>query len=108
MRLGDRARALPHDAVRYGAILLFSFGGGMVPGAVFAGIPVHAPRPALIGVVAGMVVQGTSLGNLLGPPVYAAAVGWLGGWEKGIVLLQGAAALVIVFALLLGRLERRR
>ena len=53
----------------------------MIPGAVLAGAPVHAPASNLIGIVNGVVVQGANIGNFLGPIAMGAAVAWLGGWQ---------------------------
>ena len=60
---------------------VFSAVGGMIPGAVLAGAPVHAPASNLIGIVNGVVVQGANIGNFLGPIAMGAAVAWLGGWQ---------------------------
>ncbi|MFX8723738.1 hypothetical protein ABTM71_19935, partial [Acinetobacter baumannii] len=59
---------------------LFSAIGGIIPGAIFAAVPRHSPGPALMGAVNGLVVQGSNLGVLLGPPVLALMVKLTGGW----------------------------
>lgn len=95
------------DLLRYGAALAFSFFGGMLPASVFATIPALTPRPALIGLVNGLIVQCSNCGSLLGPPVYAATVVLLGGWERGAFVLLAASAAVLALGLALRPLERR-
>ena len=47
---------------------------GVVPGALFTGLPVHSPRPELVGASTGLLMQGSNLGGLIGPPITGA---WL-------------------------------
>ena len=42
---------------------------GVVPGCLFTAIPLHAPRPQLVGAATGLLMQVSNLGALLGPPV---------------------------------------
>ncbi|HYD32024.1 MAG TPA: MFS transporter, partial [Azospirillaceae bacterium] len=105
--LGIFSDALPVWA-RYALALSFSFVGGFIPATIFGIAPSFAPRPDLVSTVAGFVVQGSSIGQLLGPPVMAALVAYVGGWQAAPLLLTGAGCVNIVLALLLRRLERRR
>lgn len=86
---------------------VFSMIGGILPTACLAGAPVHAPSPAQVGAVNGIIVQGANLGTLLGPPALAAAVALAGGWREAGWLLSLAGAGGVVFALGLGRVEHR-
>ena len=95
------------EAFRYGAVLVFSFFGGMLPASVFASVPLLAPRAPLLGLVNGLIVQCSNLGSVLGPPVYAWAVLRLGGWDKGGFVLLVASTAVFVLALALRPLEVR-
>lgn len=72
---------------------------GLVPGCLFTAIPVHAPRPQLVGAATGLLMQISNFGALIGPPITAALVsagGWpAASWMTGIAL--GIAALAGVF-----------
>ena len=80
---------------------VFSAIGGMIPGAVLAGAPVHAPAPNLIGIVNGVVVQGANIGNFLGPIAMGAAVTWLGGWQAAdwLPLVIGVSGVGLALAI---------
>jgi MFS family permease len=80
---------------------------GLIPGAVFAGIPAHAPTPRQIGTVAGVLIQGNFLGVLLGPPLLAQAVEALGGWEQSSWVMVLVGALGVTTALGIGWIEAR-
>ena len=95
------------ESFRYAAVLFFSFFGGMLPASVFASVPVLTPRLQLLGLVNGLIVQCSNLGSVLGPPVYAWAVLWLGGWDKGGLVLLFASSAVFALALALRPLEVR-
>ncbi len=90
---------------RYLLCLVFSGVGGIVPASLVAGAQVHAPKPGLVATTNGLVMQGGSLGSLIGPPSLAAAVSAAGGWSGAPWLLVSAAAAAVVLALVLGRLE---
>ncbi len=90
---------------RYSLCLLFSAVGGLVPASLVAGVPVHAPRPGLVATTNGLVMQGGSLGGLIGPPALALTVSVAGGWSGAPWLLTGSASAAILLALWLGRLE---
>jgi len=100
------AEVLP-EALRFAAVMAFSFFGGMLPASVFATLPQFAARPELIGLLNGLIVQCSNFGSVLGPPVYAAMVLWLGGWEKGALVMPLASAAVLVVAFVLRPLERQ-
>ena len=63
---------------------VFAFFSGIVPGASMSAIPLHAPTTRDIGIVAGVLLQGSQLGFLIGPPALAAAVIGFGGWQHGV------------------------
>jgi predicted MFS family arabinose efflux permease len=80
---------------------------GVLPGCLFTAIPLHAPRPQLVGAATGLLMQISNFGALVGPPITAALVsagGWpAAAWMTGPAL--GTAALAGVF---LHWRERRR
>jgi predicted MFS family arabinose efflux permease len=94
-------------AVRYVLALFLPFVGGLVPPAVLARAPAHAPSPALASTAIGLVVQVISLGQLIGPPALAALVAGSGAWGAAVWLTSAAAGVGILAALIIRRLERR-
>ena len=80
---------------------------GVVPGALFTGLPVHAPRPELVGASTGLLMQGSNFGGLIGPPITGALVA-SGGWPAAAWLTSTALGVVAVSALFLHWRERRR
>ena len=76
-----------------------SFFGGFLPGAVIVAAPHHAPSPAQIGAVNGIIMQGSNIGQLAGPPMLAAVVTWSGGWDHSgwLLLLIGIIGASLAF-----------
>ena len=66
---------------------IFSAVGGLLPAAILAGTAAHAPSRDHVATVNGFVVQGSHVGIVVGPPVFAMLVASLGGWEQGWMLL---------------------
>jgi MFS family permease len=93
--------------LRYLCVLAFSVTGGIIPGALFAGVTVHAPRPGLVSSVTGLMQQGAAFGQLVGPPMVGWLVTTLGTWTAAPLFTLSAAAATCVSGLALGRLERR-
>jgi DHA1 family inner membrane transport protein len=80
---------------------------GVVPGALFTGLAVHAPRPELVGASTGLLMQGSNLGGLIGPPITGALVA-SGGWPAAAWLTSIALGVVAASALFLHWRERRK
>jgi cyanate permease len=93
--------------LRYLCVLAFSITGGIIPGALFAGVTVHAPRPGLVSSVTGLMQQGAAFGQLVGPPMVGWLVTTLGTWTAAPLFTLSATAATCVSGLALGRLERR-
>lgn len=106
LALGMFASGLP-DGGKYVMAMGFSFLGGMLPAACMAGVPAHARRPQDIGTINGLIVQGSNLGSLSGPPLVAALVAGLGGFERAGLVLPVAAAVGCLLALGVRRAERQ-
>ena len=87
------------DPLRAAIGCLYPLTAGLIPGAVFAGIPVHARSENQIGIVTGVVTQGAFLGNLIGPPLFAFLIVRLGGWDGAAWMfpMLGVAGLGIAF-----------
>ncbi|MFZ5783900.1 MAG: CynX/NimT family MFS transporter [Pseudomonadota bacterium] len=86
---------------------LYSAVIGVVPGALFTALPVHAPRPELVGASTGLLMQGSNLGALVGPPITGALVA-SNGWPAAAWLTSAALALVAAAAVFLHWRERRK
>ena len=91
---------------------IFSGVGGLLPAAVLAGTAAHAPSRDHVATVNGFVVQGSHVGVVAGPPVFAMFVAAFGGWEQGWILMAalgiaGLGATAGIRAVELGRAGRR-
>jgi len=95
------------DELRYGLCLVFSCFGGMLPAAVLSGAPVVAPTPAQIATTNGLLIQGSNVGQVVGPPTAALLVTLTGRWESSFWLLEGAAFMVLALALVYRAVEKR-
>jgi len=95
------------DLLRLILAALYSAVIGVVPGALFTAIPVHAPRPQLVGAGTGLLMQGSNIGGLLGPPITAALVS-SGGWPAAAWLTSVALGIVAVAGIFLHWRERRK
>lgn len=80
---------------------------GVVPGCLFTAVPVHAPRPQLIGAATGLLMQVSNFGALIGPPITAALVS-AGGWPAAAWMTSTALGIAALAGLFLHWRERRR
>ena len=96
--------ALPF-AARYAAVLLFSAVGGLVPTAIFSAAPIHTRDPKLLAATNGLIMQGSSLGQVVGPTLVAAIAQVAGGWRWSPIVIGASAACLAVCALRLRSLE---
>ena len=101
------SNALP-DGLRLAAAFGFGLMGGLIPAAALAAAAVYAPSPALIGTIGGIMVMGSSTGQLFGPPALAAARQAAGGWDGTLWLLLSLAVAGMISALASRPMERRR
>ena len=103
---GIFAESLP-DWARYVMCLTFSGLGGLIPTAVLAGAPVFAPGPGQIGTVNGILVQGSHIGQVIGPFLVAAVVEATGSWQGAVWVMVGTATIAVVVAAFVGVTEHR-
>jgi hypothetical protein len=82
-------------AVAYPAALTLTAVGGVIPSSILAAVPLVAPDAGLVGAVNGIVIHGSNIGTLLGPPLVAEVARLAGGWQLSPVVL-GAAALTAI------------
>ena len=80
---------------------------GVVPGALFTALPVHAPRPELVGASTGLLMQGSNIGALIGPPITGALV-TAAGWPSAAWLTSVALGVMAAAGLFLHWRETRR
>ncbi len=101
------SEALP-VAMRIAGAVLFASLGGMIPAALFAGVPRHAPSPAHISTVNGLMLQGVAIGQLVGPALTTLLVKAGGGaWSWSLFYLLPMAGLTALAAMVVGRIEDR-
>ena len=94
--------------LRYGLCVLLSFIGGLIPASVFGAAPMLAPSPRLVATTNGLVMQGSNLGQVVGPPAVAALAAASGGWHWSPAVLVASAGLGAGLALILRTLEHHR
>ena len=100
------AGPVPDDA-KIPLAMLFSAGSGVLPAAAYGGAAVHAPKPALVAMANGFMVQGAAIGMLLGPPLMAVVVGGFGSWEAAWWCMLICPAIGLVITARLFGIERR-
>ncbi len=80
---------------------------GVIPGSLFTAIPVHAPRPQLAGAATGLLMQGSNIGSLMGPPITGALVA-AAGWQSAAWLTSIALGVAAAAGLFLHWREKRK
>lgn len=78
---------------------LFTFSGGMIPGTLFASVPLVVAQAAHIGIVNGLIMQGAGNGQFFGPMLQTAIVERGGDWVWALL----ATSLFAVTGLLAAR-----
>jgi len=92
--------------VRYTAAFIAALCGGAIPAAVMASVPLFAPAPRLVATTQGLIVQGSSIGQLCGPVLVVAAGGMRG--AGGSIVMASFASVCIAAAMILRRPEEAR
>lgn len=99
---------LAHPVVQYGAVVVFSSVGGLIPGTLFVMAVQLAPNSHTVTTTVGWVQQLSSLGQFASPPfvawMAATSGGWHWTWMFNLLCCAGGA----ILALLLQRLWRLR
>lgn len=93
--------------LRYGAVLLFTTLGGLVPGSLFYLAVRVAPQERAVPTTVGWMQQLTSCGLFAGPPLAAWAAERAGGWQWTWAITGAAALAGMLLAARLGALLRR-
>lgn len=86
--------------------VLFSGTGGLLPATVLGGAPLVAPMPRLAPMTLGLTMQGSNLGQVVGPVVVGGVVD-AAGWPAAAIPVAIAGVLGIGAALALRRTYRR-
>ena len=94
-------------ALRYALVLVFSYSAGVIPAAVFSGLPLHARTPQHIGTGNGIVMQASQIGQFLGPLALAWIATHLGGWHAGLWALLAFAAGAALCGVAIGAIENK-
>lgn len=105
--LGMLAASLP-DGVRYLLCLVFSACGGVIPAAIFSGLPLHARSPQHLGTANGLVLQASQAGQFAGPIALAWLASRAGGWAATQWAMLAFAAGGAACGLALTRIESDR
>ncbi len=95
-------------AARYTACLTLSGVGGLIPACLLGGVPLYAPSPKHVATTNGLIIQGSQLGQVVGPPALALIVSATGGWSSASWMLGAAAIAGIALSLGLAALDRKR
>lgn len=80
--------------------IVFSAVGGLIPATLLASAPLFAPRPTLVPIAVGLIMQGSNLGQLLGPVAVGSATAAFGWSAAGLVVVVSALLAVAVGQLL--------
>jgi len=104
--LGIFLPVLPDTAV-FGLCVLFSMVGGVIPATLLSSAPLLAPTAALVPVVAGLLMQGSNLGQMAGPVTVGGLIESRG-WSAAVIPVAVAAGLAAVAGLRLGRVLKAR
>ncbi|MFN7023430.1 MAG: CynX/NimT family MFS transporter [Pseudorhizobium sp.] len=75
--------------------VLFSAVGGLIPATLLSSAPIVVPTATLVPVVIGLIVQGNSLGQILGPTAVGSAIDRFG-WSSAAFIVAGSALIAIV------------
>lgn len=88
--------------------IIFSLISGVIPAALIGASSVMARRPDDVASANGVVVQGSQLGQLTGPPVAGALAQSAGSFAATAVIFPIAGAIGLGFGLAIARLEKGR
>jgi MFS family permease len=95
------------DTARYLLCLAFSACAGVIPAAIFSGLPVHAKTPQHVSTANGLVMQGTQAGQFFGPIALAWLASHFGGWSATLWAMLAFAAGGALCGAAITRIERK-
>lgn len=86
------------DTATFLLCVLFAAAGGLIPATLLASAPLAAPAARLMPVVVGLMMQGSNLGQVVGPVAIGGVIEALG-WPSAAGLVGAAALLAMLTAL---------
>ncbi|WP_334150725.1 MFS transporter [Hyphomicrobium sp.] len=87
--------------------VLFSAIGGLIPATLISSVPILSPRPRLAPMTMGLLMQGSNLGQLIGPVAVGSAIEAYG-WTSGATFLGvSAIACTLLAPMLEGTLRAK-
>lgn len=95
------------DTATVALCVLFSATGGLIPATLMSSVPILAPRPALAPMTMGLLMQGSNLGQLVGPVAVGTAIE-IYGWPAGAAFVGVGAIVCILLAAILERVLRAK
>jgi MFS family permease len=98
--------ALLPDGLRYALCLVFSACAGVIPAAIFSGLPVYAKTPQHISTANGLVLQTSQAGQFIAPVALAWLASNYGGWSATVWAMLAFAVSGALCGLALARIER--
>jgi len=87
--------------------VLFSAVGGLIPATLLGTAPLVAPRPALGAASVGLVMQGSNLGQVIGPVAVGGAIDRFG-WTSASIIVAAAGLAGVAIAWRLRRVDGAR
>jgi DHA1 family inner membrane transport protein len=96
------------NAPRFLLVLVFSGCAGVVPAAVFSGVPVHARSPLHVATGNGLVMQSSQAGQFVAPVLLAWMASRFGSWSASLSALLAFAACGAACGFALEVIEARR
>jgi hypothetical protein len=94
-------------AAAVAALAIASLGiTGVLPASIYAAAPRFAPKPAMLALTVGMVVQASHLGHVLGPPALGLSVESFG-WSSAPALFMAIACAGIATAVAIRTVSAR-
>ncbi len=79
--------------------VVFSTSGALIPGCVFTYVPELAKRPSQAPIFAGLFIQGSGTGHIIGPVFLGGLVDYFGSWEYAVIMTTTASVLGILLAI---------
>lgn len=87
------------------AVVTFSAVGGLVPGTLFAQAVRLAPTPSTVSTTVGWLMQWSSIGQFVGPPLVAAVAARVGDWSLSWAVMVACGSVGLVLSWAIGRVR---
>ncbi len=86
--------------------MVFSAVGGLIPATLLASAPLLSPNAALVPIAVGLIMQGSNLGQLLGPVAVGSVTARFGWGAAGVVVVVSAIAACAIACVLRSAFQR--